>query len=58
MEGGHIVSSTNRAQLVELPVQESRGDGGHNVAVPENVHECTSIEGQPTECTGLEDMAV
>jgi len=55
MEGEHIVSCTNHAELVELPVLESGSDGGHNVAVPENIHECISLEGRPTECTGLEE---
>ena len=54
MEGEHIVSGTNNIELVELPVLESGDDGGHNVAVPENVNECISLEGRATECTGLE----
>jgi hypothetical protein len=54
VEGEHIVSGTNNTELVELPVLESGGDRGYNVAVPENVNECISFEGRPTECTGLE----
>jgi len=55
VEGEHIISGTNDTELEELPVLEPGSDGGNDVAVPENVHECSSLEGRPTECTGVEE---
>ena len=55
MEGEHIISGTNDTELEELPVLESGCDGGNDVAVPENVHECSSLEGRPAECAGVEE---
>ena len=55
MEGEHIVSGTNNAELVELPVLESGVDSGHNVTIPEDVNEGISFTARPAECTGLEE---
>lgn len=41
---------------VELPVLESRGDGGDDVAVPEDIDEGISFEGGSAECAGLEEV--
>jgi len=55
MEGEHIVSGTSDAELVKVPVLESGVDGGHNVPVPEDVHEGIGLTGRAAECAGMEE---